>query len=499
MSRSLYRDLNRRFGPKIDAVSRRDMLTATLLASAGLLLSGSGRALAGAAFRPIQAGKRVVVVGAGFAGLACAYELASAGYDVTVVEARDRTGGRVLSFADFIKGRNVEGGAELIGSNHPTWVAYKEKFGLEFLDVTEAEDVTYPIVIDGKALEPEAAEKLWESMDEALNRMNPLSESIDADAPWNSKDAADLDKRSVLSWINALECDELTRKAVIINQTSDNGQSPDKSSLLGMLACVKAGGGEKYWTDTEVYRCKGGNGLLAGKLADGIGKDRIILGLPVASIAHKGANMVVTCKDGRTIECDDVVLAVPPTVWHKIEFAPALPASLRPQMGVNVKYLAHLKKKFWKEAKLSPDALGNGPVHMTWDGTDNQEGDADACLVAFSGGPNADQCLAFEKDKRDEKYAEALSKFYPQWKDNFVKSRFMDWPRDPWVMASYSFPAPGQVTTQGPVMAKGIGRLHFAGEHVCYKFVGYMEGGLNSGATVARRLAARDGVKPKGG
>jgi hypothetical protein len=70
----------------------------------------------------------------------------------------------------------------------------------------------------------------------------------------------------------------------------------------------------------------------------------------------------------------------------------------------------------------------------------------------------------------------------------------MDWPADAWTMAGYSFPAPGQVTTNGPTLRAGLGHLHFAGEHTCYKFVGYMEGGLNSGASLARRLAARDNI-----
>ena len=54
----------------------------------------------------------------------------------------------------------------------------------------------------------------------------------------------------------------------------------------------------------------------------------------------------------------------------------------------------------------------------------------------------------------------------PGFTDSFVKSRFMSWPDDPWTMGGYSFPAPGQVTTVGPMIAKGLGRLHFAGEHV---------------------------------
>src|SRR3954468_17241318 len=118
MSRSLYAQLGRRFAPDRFSTSRRDMLKLTLAASAGLLLSGPAYAINRRA-----KGKRVVVVGAGFGGLACAYELLAAGYDVTVIEARNRLGGRALSFSDMIPGKNIEGGGELIGSNHPTWVA----------------------------------------------------------------------------------------------------------------------------------------------------------------------------------------------------------------------------------------------------------------------------------------------------------------------------------------------------------------------------------------
>lgn len=503
MGRSIFRDLNRRYGPRVDELSRRQMLQASLALGAGLLVSNS--AFGRHRTRSAGGAKRVVVIGAGFAGLACAHELKSVGYDVTVVEARNRAGGRVLSFNkqfgnEFAPGRTVEGGAELIGSNHPTWVAYAEKFGLEWLVIEEADDLKYPVVIDGTRLDDDAAGKLWEDMDAALNTMNPLAADIDEDAPWSAKDASSLDNRSVQSFIDALDASDLVKKACWINQCSDNGVAPAHASLLGMLACIKGGGMDNYWTDTEVYRCKGGNSSLTKALVEAIGPDRIILDLPVRSVETRGKNVIVTCKDGRTIECDDVVLAVPPPLWSKIEFSPALPAQLKPQMAINVKYLAHLKTRFWAPEKVSADALANGPVNMTWDATDGQEGDNDAVMVAFSGGPSAEKCLAFGKETRDADYAKALESFFPNWREQFVKSRFMDWPRDPWVQASYSFPAPGQVTKHGPLMARGTmdidakPRLHFAGEHACYKFVGYMEGGLNSGARVAKRLAARDGV-----
>ena len=74
----------------------------------------------------------------------------------------------------------------------------------------------------------------------------------------------------------------------------------------------------------------------------------------------------------------------------------------------------------------------------------------------------------------------------------------MKWPEEPWALTGYSFPAPGQVTTVGPLLAQPHldGSLHIAGEHACYKFVGYMEGALQSGLRAAKVLATRDGVAP---
>jgi monoamine oxidase len=207
--------------------------------------------------------------------------------------------------------------------------------------------------------------------------------------------------------------------------------------------------------------------------------------------------MIVTARDGRTMEVDDVVLAAPPSTWKKIRFNPGLPSAFDPQMGVNVKYLAGLKKRFWKDLKLAPDSLTDDFLSMTWEGTDAQEGEEGASINCFSGGPAAAKALAMPKADRERAYAEMLNKIYNGYNENVVKTRFMDWPNDPWTQAGYSFPAPGQVTTVGPILAKGIGRLHFAGEHASYKFVGYMEGALNSGATVAQRIAKRDGIVVK--
>lgn len=72
---------------------------------------------------------------------------------------------------------------------------------------------------------------------------------------------------------------------------------------------------------------------------------------------------------------------------------------------------------------------------------------------------------------------------------------FMNWPADKWTLCGYSNPGLGEVTTKYPLLREGLaGRLHFAGEYTSLLFPGYMEGGLNSGATLAKRLAHKSNL-----
>src|SRR5204863_5849236 len=135
----------------------RDMLRASVAARAGLLLS---QTLARAAGAP--AGKRVIVIGAGLGGLSAALELISAGYEVTVVEARDRVGGRVHTLDRFIKDKTVETGGEMVGANHPIWAAYAKAMGIKFREIVYDLDAEAPILLGGERLNPGAARRLWQ-------------------------------------------------------------------------------------------------------------------------------------------------------------------------------------------------------------------------------------------------------------------------------------------------------------------------------------------------
>jgi monoamine oxidase len=264
----------------------------------------------------------------------------------------------------------------------------------------------------------------------------------------------------------------------------------ERQSLLGILAEVKGGGVEKYWTDSEVHRCKGGNQSLANKLADAIGRSRIKLNTAVKSVVGASNEVVVTTVDGGTYSADDVVITVPPSIYPSLWIAPKLPAELQFQMGIASKYLTLLKSRFWKEQNQSASSLSDTPITWTWDATEGQPGEDNIVMTAFSGGPAAQACI--DSADVDVLVQSHINKLYQGYAKNSLKGLFINWPKEEFTKGAYSFPAPGQITANGPILDKGFGRIHLAGEHTCYKFVGYMEGALTSGLWAAKAIAQRD-------
>jgi monoamine oxidase len=444
---------------------------------------------------PKQKLRRVIVVGAGFSGLACAYELNSAGYEVTVFDSRNRVGGRVSSLTNLIPGKVVEAGGELLGSNHPHVVAYATRFGFDFLDVVD-DEAPSPTILEGKLTLRTRQNAERNEVRGAYRQMTEDARSIDAVQPWLSPQAEQLDRISTAEWLERLKLSEFAHQLLTLRFTSSNGVATSRQSYLGNLAQVKGGGLEKYWTDSEVFRLKGGNQQFALRFARELGDDRLKLNCPITEILATDRGVRVVDFAGRKHEADDLVLAIPPSTWSTIRFDPALPKELVVQMGANVKYLAVVKSPVWRESHRSPDGHTDGMIGSTWHGTSGQPGEGPEALIAFSGGPAADAIHRLPIAERESAYLTAYEALYPGFRAQFLKGISADWIGEPWTRAGYSFPAPGEIMTVGPQLRSGIGRLHFAGEHTCYPFIGYMEGALNSGASLAKRLAVRDGLTP---
>jgi monoamine oxidase len=125
--------------------------------------------------------------------------------------------------------------------------------------------------------------------------------------------------------------------------------------------------------------------------------------------------------------------------------------------------------------------------------TEEQEGPGHV-LVGFSGGDQAGECICWKLVERAGKYVKELSRVYRGTLWALIATRFRNWPQDPFVLASYAFPAPKVIMRCGTIFDEGIGNLHFTDDHTCYAFIGYREGALQSGISASRRIILRDGL-----
>ena len=479
--------LMRRAGAAPDAITRRRFLQASLAAGAALMLPQRRPAAVLAGNRP-----RVVVIGAGFAGLSCAYQLLRAGADVQVLEARNRVGGRVFTLDSFLPGKVIEAGAELIGGNHPTWMAYAKEFGLAMRDVGEEGDHTSPILIGGRTYSGKDAERLWTQIESALALMNDDARSVNLERPWLTPNAERLDRLSFAQVASGWSIEPEVRAAATTLIANDNVFRPDDVSYLGILAAIAGGGIEAFWSESEIYRCARGNQSLAFALATAIGPERLQLRTPIERLQLRSDGVRIHTARGGRLDADLVVLTAPPATWERIAFNPPLPSDLRPYAGPAIKYMTAANKPFWKDDRLGPDALSDTPIGETWEATDGQRSSPQdpACLTVFSGGEAAARCLQIPRQQLDRQMSTWIERLYPSYGKAARRRLFMAWPEDRWTACGYTSPSLGEVTGVYPRLEAGIdSKLFFAGEYSSLLFTGYMEGGLHSGATLAKRLA----------
>ena len=435
-------------------------------------------------------GSSVIVVGAGLAGLAAARELTAMGAAVTVVDARDRVGGRVWTIRDgFAERQHAEAGGDLIEDGHAALLALVEDLGLK----------TVRILRGGFCgVRPDAAGRPrimrrnvlggWARLAEALQRF--IQPYRLAEQRWDTPITADIARRSVASWLDAIEADEDLR-ATAVGLRGFFLADADELSLLALVdqfAADDTGPG-------RMYRVDGGNDLIASGLAKRLG-DRVRLKTEAVAISHRGAAVRVSVKSqSRTsqITADYAVLAVPASVLRRIPITPALPAQqheaiARLKFGRVTKTLLQFSRRFWRSPghhRAFGSPLGFGAL---WDGNEEQRGragilslmagggasDATQSVVA-KGGPRA---LADELDWLGSRGAELIA------------SRQIVWEQDPHARGGYAYFDPAYDPSLRAWLARPAGRIFFAGEHTSQRYQGYMNGAVESGRRAAFEIAS---------
>jgi monoamine oxidase len=440
---------------------------------------------------------RVVVVGAGLAGLSCALELTGMGWHVTVLEARDRVGGRVHTWRDrFGPGTRVEAGGEFIDRDHRTVLELLSRFGLT--TNTRDRSAATAVFWAGRRTRYSArvdspSGDLFHDIRRVTQATARLAAQIDPEHPERSRHAERLDAMTLAQWADGLGLSPLGRKVWEAGWiASDYGTTSQDMSLLfyAQQECF----GSSNPADIEVFRVAEGNDALARAIAKHLTPARVHLSEPVTHV-RVGSLSATVSTARRAYDCARVVVATPPPPLRAIQFDPPLVPALGdaidsqlldPITKVAVAYLGHP----WRRAGWTGESLAELPFTYSWDATDSQPAQANGVLVAFSGGRGGRALTRMDPASRIDAVRAQLRQVFPETAGREHRSQppaTVAWASEPYTGGGYANYRPGQMLTAKPAFQAAYGPLRFAGEHT--EAMGqYMESAARSGRRVARAI-----------
>jgi monoamine oxidase len=426
------------------------------------------------AARPAPA--RVVVIGAGFAGLAAAAALAEGGLAPLVLEARRRVGGRVHS-RRLDNGAVVELGAEFVEDDQETLVGTARRLGLAMAPTGMAYGDREPrggLGTDRATVLAEVArlqQLLGGRPADAGTGGDRDGRGGDPDGPGRRRPG-----RSVAEVLAELPLDPGARQAIAARLQVSAAQPAEQLS-----AAVLDHAGSSFST-RESRRVAGGNQQLALRLAGRLG-GAVHLGAPVQRVAWSPAGVRVAAA-GAEVDAEACVVAVPASVAGRIRFDPALP-DWKAEALERVVY-GHAAKLFVPLRRVpAPSAVLSVPDHYwTWTAR-GADGTVQPVVSAFAG--SAPALTALEVADGPATWRRRLAALRPDL-DLEEDAVLSTWDDDPWVEAAYSTRTPGFRPGDPDLLARPVGPLQFAGEHTAGPWSGLMEGALRSGLRAAADL-----------
>ncbi len=448
--------------------NRREFLKILGAGSVGLALSSQN----------IFAQKRkksCVIIGAGFAGLSAAFKLKNAGWNVTILEARDRIGGRVFSHRmpqnkDLI----CELGAEWVGESHERLKALCFDFKIPL----QRHQFNDYLLQNGKVSRPgswgfsETAKTAFEKAKAEYEKLTALQE----------RKLDNLDWWTYLEKIGFSEDDLRLRDLM---DSTDFGESIRHVSAYGAMA-EYAESSPKNEMD---YKMTGGNSRLTEEFVTRIGAENIKLSTLVSEV-NQVKNGIVTVKtETDSYKADAVICTAPTQSLLKIKFNPPLPNAQR-EAAEKLIYARICKNsvlyenRFWKDENFS--MVSDVTSHFYFHSTQNQAG-KEGILTAYAIGEKAD-ILSSQSDERRMKIITNDLRDFNDDAPKLAKGiASYAWQRDKYTDGAYALYRPGQWFGIRPILQKPHLKVLFAGEHLA-DWQGFMEGAIETGEVAAESL-----------
>jgi monoamine oxidase len=425
------------------------------------------------------AGKKskVIILGAGLAGLAAGFKLKQKGYEVTILEARNRIGGRVFSnVVDKQDNLVMEFGAEWVGESHERIKAFCEEFGLKLNDHRFEEH----LYIGGKynPYKSWTYEKEWnEKFKGLLERYRNM----------NEKQKEAMDK---MDWWRYLVNNGITEKDLTIRELIDSTDFGESIRVVSadMAAAEYA---ESSPANEMDYKIEGGNSRLTEELGKRIGMDNIKTAHKVFSVVQSGNTVKVTCENGAEFSGDKVICTIPTFSVNKMKWQPALP--LEKQNALHSLQYARIIKngllfneRFWKDEKFS--LVTDMPGHYFFHTTQNQKS-SKGILTSYAIGEKAQMLQSMTKENRESFTCQSFPAEFGDVKNKLVSSSAYYWGNDAFSMGAYAIYGKGQWYSLRPILQRPFENVYFAGEHLA-DWQGFMEGAINSGEEAADAISS---------
>lgn len=461
---------------------------------------------------PHPARARIVIVGAGLAGLTAAYRLHQSGYESRVFDANVRVGGRTFTLRDPAFGGKVELGGELIDSGHAALLSLARELELSVVDLASdsagLEQETYFVGEERYRLH-EMVELFRPLAPPLLRDRSALGDTLSVTCWDASPRARELDRMSLSEWLEAHALDGPVRRLLEVAYTGEYGLEPDQQSCLNLLGLIgtDAGTFEIFGGSDERYTLREGNAALAERMAGAL-PSPVALGHVLLGVRERpDRSLRLTFARDRTlleVDADQLVLALPFNQLRKVELGLALSptkrqAIARLRYGTNAKLMLATASRPWREAGSSGTSFNDAVYHQTWDSARGQPGER-AVLTSFSGGRLGLELGRGSAEEQALRLLERLERIYPGVQRAFTGAvaRF-HWPSAPYFEGSYACYGPGDCTSFGGSEALAEGNVYFCGEHTSRQAQGYMEGAVESGERVAAEIvrALRSHVLPQ--
>ena len=442
------------------ATSRRTFLKTSVgvsaWATAGLM--GGGWLTACSQGRPSD--PRVVIVGAGVAGLNAAYTLKKSGVRADVYEASNRSGGRILSARSLLApGLVTELGGEFIDSTHTDILGLAQEFGLTLLDRQAASETKLRTAyfFGGR----------HHSERQVLEAFRPLAAHIEKDAATlgevidfrNPGNAAALDKLSLGEYLDKIGARGWIREFLKVAYVTEFGLDEGEQSALNLITLIStdlsAGKLEVFGDSDERYKISGGNSAITEHLTRRL-DGQIHLGQRLEAIRSRGTGYTLSFQTPNQavhdVHADFVILTLPFSVLRDVRLTVDLPSYKRKAIqelgyGTNAKILLGTSQRIWRQQKYSGEVFSDQPFQLAWDNSQGQPGLAGG-LTLFSGGKAGVDVGLDTPEHQANRLMVGMQRVFPGIRATLnAKVARHHWPSAPFSKGSYACYRPGQWTT----------------------------------------------------